>query len=81
MIERKHFIDDDETPFSTGECWDMSFVGVQISIRQPKFSASKDGSMWSLWLDPELARKVAAELIAIADSVDRQQAEIGDSEK
>jgi len=75
MIEKKGFYDDDQTAFFTQEIWDMSFVGAWIRITQPKYSRNLENDTWDLWLDPELARKVAAELIEFADSVEKQEAE------
>ena len=75
MIKRKEFKDDEDTSFTTEEHWNMDFVGAWIRITQPKYSRNADNDTWDLWLDPALARKVAAELIAIADSVEKQEAE------
>jgi ABC-type Zn2+ transport system substrate-binding protein/surface adhesin len=75
MITRKEFADDEDTSFTTEEHWNLNFFGAWIRIHKPEFSFDKEGNLWHLWLFPEAARAVAAELIAIADSVDRQQAE------
>ena len=66
MIKRKGFTDEDETFFTSEKHWGIACGGVAwIRI-----------SGWcDLFLSPETARAVAAELIAIADSVDREQAE------
>jgi hypothetical protein len=76
VIKRKEFADDDATFFFTEEHWGMDCGGVaQLRIHQPRYSHNKENDVWDLFLTPEVARAVAAGLIAIADSVDRQQAE------
>ena len=72
MIKRRGFNDEDKTFFTSEKHWRIDRGGVAwIRI-----------SGWcDLFLSPETARAVAAELIAIADSVDRQQAEFGDTER
>jgi hypothetical protein len=76
VIKRKEFADDDATFFATVEAWEMDCGGVaQLRIHQPRYSHNKENDIWDLFLTPEVARAVAAELIAIADSVDRQQAQ------
>lgn len=66
MIRRKGFKDEEKTFFTSEKHWRIDCGGVAwIRI-----------SGWcDLFLSPETARAVAAELIAIADSVDREQAE------
>lgn len=75
MIERKEFKDDEDTSFTTEEHWNMDFVGAWIRIHKPEFSFDKYDNLWHLWLQPETAREMAVELIAIADSIDLKQAE------
>ena len=76
MIKRKEFADDDATFFFTEEHWGMDCGGVaQLRIHEPRWAHNQDYDVWDLFLTPAVARAVAAELIAIADSVDRQQAE------
>jgi len=76
VIKQKKFADDDATLFTTEEHWGMDCGGVaQLRIHQPRWAHNKQNDVWDLFLTPEVARAVVAELIAIADSVDRQQAE------
>ena len=75
MIQRKEFKDDDGTWFTTQEEWNMDFVGAWIRIHKPEFTFDEENNLWHLWLQPETAREMASELIAIADSVDKQQLE------
>jgi hypothetical protein len=80
MIKRKEFADDDATFFTTEEHWGMDCGGVaRIKIHQPRWAHNKENDVWDLFLTPETARAVAAGLIAIADSVDRQQAQFGNN--
>ena len=70
-----------DTSFTTEENWNMDFVGAWIRIQKPKFSFDKYDNLWHLWLQPETAREMAVELIAIADSVEKQQAEFERNKK
>lgn len=77
MITRKEFTDDDATYFTTEEAWGMNCGGVaQIRIYQPRYSYNKENDVWDLFLTPEVAKLVAIELIAIAHSVEKQEAEM-----
>ena len=76
MIGKKEFADDDATFFTTEEAWGMDCGGVaRIKIHQPRWAHNRWNDVWDLFLTPEVARNMAAELIAIADSIDRQQAQ------
>lgn len=76
MIKRKEFADDDATFFSTEEAWGMDCGGVaQVRIHQPRWAHNKENDVWDLFLTPEVAKLVAIELIAIAHSVEKQEAQ------
>lgn len=76
MIKRKGFADDDATYFTTEEHWGMDCGGVaQIRIHQPRWAHNKENDVWNLFLTPEVAKQLAIELIAIAHSVEKQEAE------
>ena len=72
MIKRKGFTDEDETSFTSEEHWGMSMGGV---------AWIRTVGRCDLFLSPETARAVAAELIAIADSVEKQQLEFERNKK
>lgn len=77
VIKRKEFADDDATFFTIEEAWGMDCGGVaQIRIHQPRCSHNKENDVWDLFLTPEVAKLVAIELIAIAHSVEKQEAEM-----
>ena len=76
MITRKECADDDATFFTTEEAWGMDCGGVaQLRIHQPRWAHNKENDVWDLFLNPQTARNLAQELMDIADSVDRQQAQ------
>lgn len=77
MITRKEFADDDATFFTTEEHWGMDCGGVaQLRIHQPRWAHNEANDVWDLFLTPEVAKLVAIELIAIAHSVEKQEAEM-----
>lgn len=77
VIKRKGFADDDATYFTTEEVWGMNCGGAaQVRIHQPRYSHNKEKDVWDLFLTPEVAKLVAIELIAIAHSVEKQEAEM-----
>ena len=75
MIKRKEFADDDATYFTTEEAWGMDCGGVAW-IR-----TAGGCKQYHLFLDPDVARAVAKELNAIADSVERQELEFERNKK
>ena len=76
MIKLKEFADDDATLFTTKEHWGMDCGGVaQLRIHKPRYSHNKENDVWDLFLNPEVARNLAQELMNIADSVEIREIE------